>query len=76
MSSERYMSTAKCRTFSDPNRRYFRIAEAAAYLNSTPWFIRTLIWKRAIPFITIGKRHVIDRQDLDLYVENAKTGTA
>jgi excisionase family DNA binding protein len=57
-------------------RRYLRIAEAAEYLGATPWFVRTLIWTKAIPFIPMGKRHVLDRQDLDAYIENAKVGTA
>ena len=57
-----------------PERRYLRIAEAAEYLNATPWFILTLIWKGEIPFILIGKRHVIDQRDLDTYMENAKSG--
>ena len=58
----------------EPEHRYLRISEAADYLGATPWFIRTLIWHRAIPFIAMGKRHVLDRQDLDIYVQNQKTG--
>lgn len=60
----------------ESERRYLRIAEAAAYLNTTPWQIRTLIWNRAIPYMAIGKRHVLDKRDLDLYVQNAKVGAA
>ncbi len=68
----------RCRTISapDPERRYLRIADAAAYLGATPWFIRTLIWRKAIPVIPMGKRHVIDRLDLDIFVQSQKTGIA
>jgi len=34
--------------------------------------IRNLIWKRAIPHIQIGKRFLLDRADLDSYVEKNK----
>jgi len=60
----------------EPDRRYFRIKEAAAYLGATEWFIYTLTWKRAIPFAKIGKRLVFDRVDLDNYIQNTKTAVA
>lgn len=60
----------------EPERRYLRIKEAAAYLGATEWFIYTLTWKRAIPFAKIGKRLVFDRVDLDTYIQNAKAGVA
>jgi excisionase family DNA binding protein len=57
-------------------RRYLRIAEAAQYLGATPWFIRSLIWAKAIPFIPMGKRFLLDRDDLDTYATNQKTRLA
>ncbi len=72
------MSSAKrCRTLSTVEpRRYLRILEAAEYMNTTPWQVRTLIWKEAIPVIRIGKRLILDRFDLDLYMESLKSGAA
>ena len=52
--------------------RLLRIAEAARYLSATPWFIRSLIWSRSIPFLQLGKRHLIDVRDLDSYVDSQK----
>lgn len=52
--------------------RLLRIAEAAHYLSATPWFIRSLIWGRQIPYITFGKRHLLDVRDLDSYVDSRK----
>ena len=66
------MSNARCRTAAEP-RRYLRILEAAEYMNTTPWQVRTLIWSGAIPVIRIGKRNVLDRCDLDLYMQRLKT---
>jgi len=71
-------SIKRCRTISppDPERRYLRIAEAAQYANTTEWQIRTLIWRKAIPFIFIGKRQILDRLDLDIYLQNQKARVA
>ena len=72
-------STKRCRTILPPEpseRRYLRIDEAAQYASTTEWQIRTLIWKRAIPFISIGKRHVLDRLDLDIYLQNQKVAVS
>ena len=54
--------------------RLLRVAEAARYLSATPWFIRCLIWSRSIPYLQLGKRHLIDVRDLDTYVDSQKTG--
>jgi excisionase family DNA binding protein len=70
------MTVKRCRTLADLDRRYLRIAEAAEYLGATPWFIRTLIWNKAIPVIPMGKRHLVDRDDLDNYAQSMKTAIA
>jgi excisionase family DNA binding protein len=54
------------------DRRLLRIAEAAQYLSTTVRAIRTLIWRREIPFCEIGQRYLIDVRDLDAYVEKIK----
>jgi excisionase family DNA binding protein len=60
----------------DPGRRYLRIDEAAQYLGATEWFIRTLGWRKAISIIPMGKRYLIDRDDLDKYAQSQKTSLA
>lgn len=71
------MSTTKTlKSAAEPQRRYLRYAEAAAYINGTEWFVRTLVWKGALHAAKIGKAHVIDRADLDTYMEHAKAGAA
>jgi excisionase family DNA binding protein len=52
--------------------RLLRLKQAAEYLGCTLWYIRTLIWSRRIPFLTLGKRHLIDRADLDKFVDAAR----
>jgi len=48
------------------------IKQAAAFLSSTPWAVRNLIWDRKIPYILLGKKQLIDRADLDRFIEAQK----
>ena len=50
----------------------FLCSRQAAYINGTEWFVRTLVWRGLIGSAIIGKRHVIDRLDLDAYMHKAK----
>ena len=52
--------------------RLLGVREAATYLGSTVWAIRTLVWEEQIPHIRIGKRLLIDRADLDNFVDQHK----
>jgi len=56
--------------------RLLRVEEAAVYLSTTPWFIRSLTWSKSIPFIKLGKRILFDRGDLDRFVEDQKKKAA
>ena len=53
--------------------RLLRVQQAAEYLSTTPWFIRSLIWSHSIPFLQLGKRHLLDVRDLDAYVDSQKS---
>jgi excisionase family DNA binding protein len=52
--------------------RLLTVKGAAVYLNCTVWCIRNLIWSRRIPYLKLGKRFLIDRADLDNFVEEEK----
>lgn len=52
--------------------RGITIQEAAAYLSTTVPAIRRLISTCEIPFAKLGKRFIIDRQDLDKWLEKKK----
>jgi excisionase family DNA binding protein len=58
--------------------RLLRIPEAARYLSATTWQIETLLRENVIPSFILGKRRVVDRLELDRYVErrNAEARTA
>lgn len=45
---------------------------AAAYLGISYWTIRDLVFRRDIPFVKIGRRILVDRVDLDAYLNRSK----
>ncbi len=52
--------------------RLLTVVAAAAYLSTNVKQVRRLIWGRSVPFIKLGKRHLIDWKDLDAWVERTK----
>jgi excisionase family DNA binding protein len=56
--------------------RLLTVSAAAAYLSCAVWAVRVLLWKKEIPFIRLGKRFLIDRADLDDFVERRKESAA
>lgn len=56
----------------DVQPRLMTIPQAAAYLASRVWTIRSLIWSGELPRIRAGKRFLLDRADLDRWVERSK----
>ena len=49
--------------------RLLRIQDAAKYLSATTWQIETLLREKTVPSFVLGKRRVVDRLELDRYVE-------
>src|SRR5207253_7629825 len=45
------------------------IQQAASYLAASPWAIRRLLMRRVLPYVKIGKRFNITREDLDTWVD-------
>jgi len=52
--------------------RLLRIMDAAQYLSCTYTFVETLIREKRVPSIILGKRRLIDRIDLDAFVDRKK----
>jgi len=49
--------------------RLLTIQQAASYLAASPWAIRRLLMRRVLPYVKIGKRFNITREDLDTWVD-------
>jgi excisionase family DNA binding protein len=52
--------------------RLYRLPDAARYLSTSVWEIRKRIREGELPKIKIGKRFLLDRRDLDAYIESLK----
>lgn len=53
--------------------RLLDLADAAAYLGGAKvFFVRNLLWNGEIPFLRIGKRFCVAREDLDRWVDRNK----
>ena len=46
--------------------------DAAGYLGVSYWTIRDLVFRRELPFVKIGRRILVDRMDLDAYLDRSK----
>jgi excisionase family DNA binding protein len=54
--------------------RLLTIKQAAAYCSCTVWAMRELLRSDTVPHIVIGRRHLIDRGDLDRFIDDRRTG--
>ena len=57
------------------------IPQAAVYLGARPWFVRNLCrdtrrGNSGLPFLIFGKRIVLDKRDLDAFIERQKVTAA
>lgn len=55
--------------------RLLGIPTAAAYLATTNWFVEELCRNGEVPYLLVGKRRVIDIQDLDAWIAKQKKQT-
>lgn len=53
-------------------KRLYDIHAAAHYLGTTIWCVRRLIWDQKIKSVRLGKRYLIDKSDLDAFVDSLK----
>lgn len=53
-------------------KRLLSVKDAVAEFGGTPWMWRSLIWDREIPFVEIGRKHFLDRQDVETLIEKRK----
>ncbi len=52
--------------------RLLRIEQAAQWLGCTKWFVRSLIWNGEISYLKCGKRLLLDKNDLNNWIEREK----
>ena len=57
-------------TFSQ--KRLYSIKDLVSLIGVTEWFWRSQIWDGKLPFIQIGKKILIDRKDLEEFIQKHK----
>lgn len=57
----------------DISKRLLTVAEAGVFVNLGPWCIRRLIYSGQIPYVKIGRRILLDRKDIEEFIEARKT---
>ncbi len=55
-----------------PCKRLFSLKEAAVYLGKGLYGIRELVWCGKLPIVRDGRKQMIDREDLDRYIQARK----
>ncbi len=64
----------KIEVISAPAPRLVDVKKAAAYLGTTTWQIRKLVWAKEIAHIRLGQRLLFDVLDLNQFIEQQKIG--
>ena len=55
-----------------PAPRLLSQQDAAAYLGISYWTLRDLMFRGEVPHVKIGRRILVDRLDLDAYLDRVK----
>ena len=78
MTTSRQRSLASARTTIGPGQLYrlLDLHQAAFYLGLSYWTLRGMLHRGDLPFIRASRRILVDRQDLDAWIEANKTQEA
>jgi len=55
-----------------PTKRLYSIKELVREIGATAWFWRTQIWDGQLPYVKVGKKMFIDREDIETFIKNNK----
>lgn len=66
------MSQNNLKRSGDSMVRLFGLNSAATYLGISYWTLRTMLHSGELPFVRAGRRILVDRVDLDAWIENTK----
>ena len=54
------------------NKRLYTIKEMTIELGATEWFWRSQIWAGRLPFVQVGRKILVDRRDIEIFIEKHK----
>ncbi|QTA82743.1 Uncharacterized protein dnl_51250 [Desulfonema limicola] len=53
-------------------KRLYSIKELVKEIGATEWFWRSQIWDRKLPFIQVGRKMLIDANDVESFIAEHK----
>jgi hypothetical protein len=54
-------------------KRLYTIMELVDQFGATEWFWRSQIWGGRLPFVQVGRKMFIDREDIEAFIARHKT---
>ncbi len=66
------MATTGC-AHNVPKKRLYSIKELAAEIGATEWFWRSQIWDGQLPFVQVGRKMLVDSNDVEQFITKHKT---
>lgn len=58
------------------SKRLYSIKELVKHVGATEWFWRTQIWDGSLPFIKVGNKMLVDKDDIDRFISQNKQSNA
>jgi len=55
------------------NKRLYTIKELVDQFGATEWFWRSQIWGGRLPYVQVGRKMFIDREDIEVFITRHKT---
>jgi excisionase family DNA binding protein len=55
-----------------PTKRLYSIKELVKEIGATEWFWRTQIWDGQLPYVQVGRKMLIDREDVESFIQKHK----
>lgn len=52
--------------------RLMSLKEVVREYGATLWYWRTRVWRRELPVLVIGKKQLLDRRDIEAFIEKHK----
>jgi len=56
-----------------PKKRLYSIKELAAEIGATEWFWRSQIWDGQLPYVQVGRKMLVDSNDVEKFIQKHKT---
>ncbi|MFH1985527.1 MAG: helix-turn-helix domain-containing protein, partial [Pseudomonadota bacterium] len=56
-----------------PKKRLYSIKELASEIGATEWFWRSQVWDGQLPYVQVGRKMLIDSNDVESFIQRHKT---